>query len=393
MKKLLSLLILGIFAVSTTKAQHVEQPFNGLGMGLGNLPTLSTAKTRSISAENFTGEKGRGGMAQISDSLHRNVANGGRNARELGQGWKVNPYIVIKPGETFTLANITGPGAIQHIWMTPQANWRLQILRIYWDDENTPSVECPIGDFFGQGFGTYAQIISLPMAVNPYNGFNSYWLMPFRKKCKITVENMDTRGDGLYFQIDYTLTPIPKNMGYFHAQFRRANPDSTSNYVILDRVKGHGQYVGTYMAWTPTNPGWWGEGEVKFFIDGDKQFPTINGTGTEDYFLGSYGFTVNNKPVVYTTPFVGVNQILQPDSLHKYQRFSMYRWHVMDPVRFEKDLKITMQDLGWKPRNGPKAPFIFLQQKSDISSVAYWYQTEPHNPFPALPTKEQLSAK
>jgi len=354
---------------------------------LGNLPTLSNAETRSISAENFTGGKGAGGAARLSDTIYPNRANAAGSARELGQGWKLNPYIVIKPGQTITLAEITGPGAIQHIWMTPGGNWRLQILRVYWDNEKTPSIECPVGDFFGQGFGKYAHISSLPMAVNPGSGFNSYWLMPFRKKCRITIENLEKTYNVLFYQIDYTLTKVPKDMAYFHAQFRCSNPDNTSSYVLIDGIKGQGQYVGTYIAWGVTNPGWWGEGEIKFFIDGDTKFPTINGTGTEDYFLGSYGFESNGKPQEYTTPFVGVHQILEPDSLHKFRRFGMYRWHVMDPIRFKSDLKVTIQDLGWKTSG------LYLAQKSDIASVVYWYQTEPHNPFPPLPSKEQLMNK
>ena len=175
MRKNLLFCLLLLMPFDKAVAQQVSQPFNGLGLGLGNLPTLSNAQTRSISAENFTGEKGKGGMAKPEDHAQPNRANAAGNVRELGQGWKLNPYVVIKPAQTFTLAEIKGPGAIQHIWMTPQANWRLQILRIYWDDEKTPSVECPVGDFFGQGFGTYAHISSLPIAVNPYNGFNCYF--------------------------------------------------------------------------------------------------------------------------------------------------------------------------------------------------------------------------
>lgn len=388
MKQFFLLTLFLVLAFSISFAQ-IPQPFNGLNMGLGNLPLLSSAKTRSISAENFTGEKGRGGMANLSDTVFRNKAISAGSARELGQGWKLNPAIIIKAHETFTLADIKGPGAIQHIWMTPGGNWRLFIIRIYWDDEKTPSVECPVGDFFGVGWGSFVQISSLPVAVNPGNGFNSYWLMPFRKKCRITFENMDEQDMGLFFQIDYTLTKVPADMGYFHAQFRRTNPNTTSIYTLVDNIKGKGQYVGTYMAWGMNNPGWWGEGEIKFFMDGDKKFPTICGTGTEDYFLGSYGFEINGKPVTYTTPYVGVQQIIEPDSTNglMYRRFGMYRWHINDPIRFDKDLKVTIQDLGWKTWG------LYLAQQSDIASVSYWYQTEPHNPFPIFPAKEALLIK
>jgi hypothetical protein len=161
-----------------------QNKFDGLNMNMGNLYRLSDAKTRSISPENFTGEKGKGGMANPSDKDKPNTANAFHAARDLGQGWKVNPYVRIQPGETFTMAEIEGPGAIQHIWMTPTGKWRFSILRIYWDDETEPSVECPVGDFFGMGWNQYAPLVSLAVCVNPGSAFNCYWVMPFRKKCK-----------------------------------------------------------------------------------------------------------------------------------------------------------------------------------------------------------------
>src|SRR5690606_11265695 len=164
-----------------------------------------------------------------------NVSNAAHAARDLGQGWKVNPFIRIKPGETFTLAEIEGPGAIQHIWMTPTGNWRFSIIRIYWDDEETPSVEVPVGDFFAMGWNQYAPLSSLAVCVNPGSAFNCYWPMPFRKKCKITMENINDQDEmRLYYQIDYTLTEVPDEAAYFHAQFRRTNPNETSDYTIVD---------------------------------------------------------------------------------------------------------------------------------------------------------------
>ncbi len=354
--------------------------FNGLNMNLGNLSRLSHAKTRSISPENFTGEKGKGGMAT--------EGTGAGAARDLGQGWKVSPSIIIKPGETFELANIEGPGAIQHIWMTPTGHNRFSILRFYWDGEEEPSVECPVGDFFASGWNVYAPVSSLAVCVNPGSGFNCYWEMPFRKKCRITMENIDTVDMRLYYQIDYTLTEVPDDAAYFHAQFRRSNPlPDKTDFVILDGIKGWGHFVGTYMAWGSNNTGWWGEGEIKFFMDGDQEFPTICGTGTEDYFCGSYGF-INPKTSQYqeyTTPYAGMPQVIQPDGKYQSQtRFGLYRWHITDPVRFEKDLKVTMQALGW--RSGGR----YLPLQDDISSVGFWYQAEPHAPFPKLPEKDSL---
>ena len=391
MKKIYILL----FSIMLQTVVFSQAKFNGLDMNMGNLYRLSDAKTRSISPENFTGEKGKAGMADPADKDKANVANAAYAARDLGQGWKVNPYIRIKSGETYTLAEITGPGAIQHIWMTPTGNWRYSILRFYWDDETEPSIECPVGDFFAMGWGTYAQLSSLAICVNPGSAFNCYWTMPFRKKCRITMENINDKDPmTLYYQIDYTLTEVPSDAAYFHAQFRRSNPNETSNYTIVDGIKGKGQYAGVYMAWGVHNNGWWGEGEIKFYLDGDTQYPTICGTGTEDYFCGSYDFDTAKKnaagvtEVNYTefcTPYAGLHQVVRGDGHYNVmQRFGLYRWHVMDPVRFDKDLRITIQDLGWR-KDGR-----YLAQKSDISSVCFWYQTEPHAKFPKFPSWQML---
>ena len=362
-----------------------QEKFNGIDSSMGNLYRLSDAKTRSISPENFTGEKGKGGMADPKNE-ERNVANARHAARDLGQGWKVNPFIIINPKETFTLAEIDESGCIQHIWMTPTGNWRFSILRIYWDDEKEPSVECPVGDFFGMGWGEYAHLNSLAVCVNPGSAFNSYWQMPFRKKCKITMENLADAPMRLNYQIDYSLTEVPEDAAYFHAQFRRTNPVPYKDvYTIVDGIKGKGHYVGTYMAWQVNNNRWWGEGEIKFFMDGDKQFPTICGTGTEDYFCGSYNFDRGGKYIEFSTPYAGLHQVIRPDGTYRAnQRFGMYRWHITDPIRFEKDLKVTIQDLGWR------ADRRYLAQRSDISSVAFWYQQEPHRTFPELPSKDDL---
>jgi len=355
--------------------------FNGLGMHLGNLSRLSSAKTRSISPENFTGEKGKGGMATEGPSSE--------SARDLGQGWKISPFIHIQPGETAVIAEIDEPGAIQHIWITPTGHWRYSILRIYWDGQEQPSVECPVGDFFACGWGEYGQVSSLAVCVNPKSGLNSYWEMPFRKSCKITMENIGFEQMTLFYQIDYTLTDIPDDAAYFHAQFRRVNPLPYKNvYTILDGVQGQGQYVGTYMAWGVNNCGWWGEGEIKFFLDGDGEFPTICGTGTEDYFCGSYDFDVGKEKGGYrefTTPYAGLPQVIRPDGLYQSQtRFGMYRWHVVDPIRFEQDLRATIQALGW--RSGHR----YLPLQDDIASVAYWYQALPTAAFPQLPDRDYL---
>ena len=358
------------------------ESFNGLGMGLGTLSRLSDAETRSVSPENFMGGKGRGGMA--------NEGTGAQCARDLGVGWKISPSVSVPAGATQVLADIEGPGAVQHIWLTPTGNWRSSILRIHWDGQESPSVECPVGDFFACGWNAYAQVSSLPVCVNPGRAFNCYWEMPFRKHCRITLTNIAAEPSTVYWQIDYTLTRVPEDAAYFHAQFRRVNPlPYKQAYVILDGVKGWGQYVGTYMAWGVNNNGWWGEGEIKFYMDGDGEFPTICGTGTEDYFCGSYNFEVTQEGQKryreFTTPYAGLAQVIRPDGCYQSQtRFGLYRWHVMDPVRFRRDLRVTIQALGW--RSGRR----YLPLQDDIASVAYWYQTLPAAPFPPLPDRDGL---
>ncbi len=355
--------------------------FDGLGMHLGNLSRISDAESRSISPENFDGAPGQGGMAT--------EGTGSGPARDLGQGWKVSPSVRIDAGETFTLADIDGSGAIQQIWLTPTGRWRFAILRIYWDDQEHPSVECPLGDFFGMGWETYAPLSSLAVCVNPRSAFNCYWEMPFRKRCRMTVTNLDDEGMVLYYQINYTLTNVPEDAAYFHAQFRRTNPiPDKTDFTIVDGIEGRGQYVGTYMAWGSNSAGWWGEGEIKFFMDDDGEWPTICGTGTEDYFCGSYCFDLGKDQGGYQTfctPHAGLHQVIRPDGRFvSQQRFGMYRWHIADPIRFRSQLRVTMQALGW--RSGRR----YLPLQDDVAAVAYWYQTLPTAPFPALPDRDAL---
>lgn len=366
--------------------------FSGLGLTMGTLSRLSKARTRSISPENFSGAKGRGGMSTDGPAAQA--------ARDLGQGWKVSPYILIEPGATFELADIEGQGAIQQIWMTlARGKWRHTILRCYWDDQEQPAVECPAGDFFACGWERYARVSSLAVCVNPARAFNCYWEMPFRKRARITMENLSNEQIFVYYQINYALTEVPADAAYFHAQFRRTNPlPYKSVYTIIDGVSGRGQYVGTYMAWGVNNAGWWGEGEIKFYLDGDDDFPTICGTGAEDYFCGAYNFDPGSMdrrlpgaaPPGYeefNSPYAGLPQVIRPDGLYgSQQRFGMYRWHIPDPIRFEEDLRITIQALGWRTDSDRR----YLPLQDDIASVAYWYQTLPTAPFPALPDRDYL---
>ncbi len=353
--------------------------FNGLGIGLGNLSRLSDAESRAICAENPTGGKGEGGKAT--------EGTGANAARELGQKWKVSPSRMIAGGETLTMAEIEGSGAITHMWMAPVPEmYKKLILRMYWDGEKEPSVEVPVADFFCQGWGVYSRVTSMPIVVNPAKALNSYFSMPFRKSAKITMENIGEEETNFYYQIDYTLTEIDEDEAYFHAQYRRTNPvPYGEDYTIVDGISGRGHYVGTYLAVGANNCGWWGEGEIKFFMDGDKEFPTICGTGTEDYFGGAWNWDEGGAYGVYSTPFMGMHQLIKPDGLYQSQtRFGMYRWHVPDPIRFKKDLRVTIQDLGWRSEGR------YLPLQDDIHSVAYWYQTEPHASFPQFPDKNAL---
>jgi Protein of unknown function (DUF2961) len=337
------------------------------GLGLSGLALLSSAETRSISAENPTGARG-GGAREVPDPRSP--------SGHLGQGWKVRPCIRLEPGSTTTLADIEGPGVIQHIWITtfPEA-YTDTVLRFYWDGEETASVEVPLGDFFCNGFGLRYNVNSLPVSVNPVGGFNCYWPMPFRRHARITIENQHAGPIKFFFyQITYALTDVPEQAAYFHAQHRQSTTTrDLPEHTILEGVRGQGHYVGTFLAWRQHSNGWWGEGEIKFYMDGDGEFPTICGTGTEDYVGGAWCF--DNQ--TYSTPFLGYP--LYRNTAGEAPRHALYRWHIPDPIRFREDLRVTIQALGWWPN------WTFQPLADTIGSVAYWYQREPHAPFPDLP--------
>ena len=347
-------------------------------MDLADLARLSSASSRSISPENFSGQPGQGGRAT--------EGTGAAAARDLGLGWKISPSVSIAARQTFELARIGGPGVIQSMWFTGRRLSRDVILRAYWDEQPQASIECPLGDFFGVGWGPFAQISSLTVAVNPNNGLNCFWAMPFQRSARLTLENRGPEPFICYYQINYALTPVWADVGYFHAQFRRVNPlPYLSVYTVLDGLSGQGHYVGTYLAVGVTTSGWWGEGEIKFFTDDDADFPSICGTGTEDYFGGAYDWDVDGTYVTYSGPFLGMHQVLRPDGLYRSQtRFGMYRWHVADPIRFQRRLRVTLQALGWRSERR------YLPLQCDIASVAYWYQTLPTGAFPALGDRDYL---
>lgn len=346
---------------------------------LSDLGKIQEGRSFSICPENFTGEKGGACRALTGTGAHF--------SRDLGPGYKMSPSIIVKSGEEFILGEISGMGEITHIWMTcPVDAWRDLILECYWDGEEEPSVSVPVGDFFCNGWCEPVNINSVPITVAPKGGFNSYWSMPFLKRAKLVMRNLYYEDCVIYYQIDYTRKKLEEEPAYFHAQFRRKNPTAKGEpYLILDQVKGRGHYVGTYLAWQSNSCDWWGEGEVKFFLDGDHEYPTICSTGTEDYFGGAYNFEQpQGQYCSYSTPFLGFAQMAQPDGLYtSQQRFGMYRWHINDKIQFEEEIRVQIQPLGVRYNQ----KYLLLQE--DIASVAVWYQTEPHAAFPELPGEEE----
>jgi hypothetical protein len=283
---------------------------------------------------------------------------------------------------------------IQSMWFTGYVGHSF-ILRIYWDDQSHPSVEAPVSAFFGSAYdenfadrdNRYPMLNSSMIMVAPGRGLNCYWTMPFRKRARVTIENRFFEPLTVYYQIDYALAEVGEDAAYFCASFRRENPVAfMQDYTIIDGIKGKGQYVGTYLAWQVNNCGWWGEGEIKFFMDGDTEFPTICGTGTEDYICGAYNFDVPGQGyTAFSTPYSGLPQVIRPDGLYRSQmRFGMYRWHITDPIYFKEDIRITIQALGW--RSGGR----YLPLQDDISSVAFWYQDTICKTFPKFPTADEL---
>jgi Protein of unknown function (DUF2961) len=350
------------------------------------LSAPTAVRSRSVNAENPSGETG--GAA--------------KTASTLGPGRKGRAYLPLPAGETLTLADIPGPGVIRHIWLTvaettPAGPFVLRdlVLRMYWDGEAEPSVEVPLGDFFCNGFATRAVVTSQPIVVAPTGGMNCYFPMPFRRRARITLESQHP-GDleHVFFQIDYTEgDTLDATTSYFHAQWRRTNGTAPlgTDHVILDGVAGAGHYVGTYIGLTALARYWWGEGEVKFYIDDDDAHPTLCSTGLEDYAGGAWAFqdalTADPAPtpVTFSAPYCGYPYTSAADGT-KASPFAtpmapshgLYRWHLPDPVVFTGRLRVTLQQIGaWD--HG------LFERSDDVCSTAYWYQTQPHTPFPALP--------
>jgi hypothetical protein len=338
-----------------------------LPIDLGNLFLDRKAESRSLSPENPDGAVGGGAKADPGSE---------GAARELGVGWKVKPCLTLAAGETQTLMDHEGPGVIRHMWFTfAESFYRSVIIRVYWEGQDQPSIEAPLGDLLANTWNCRQDVVAVPINVNPRGGMNIYFAMPFRKHARITIEN-DSVNElrGFFYTINYTLEEVPREALYFHAQWRRTNPVADAEeYVMIDGIKGRGQYVGTFMAWQQNSAGWWGEGEIKMFLDGDTDHPTICGTGTEDYFGGAWCFGRD-----FSAPFLGC-QSVTGESGKVGARMAMYRFHVHDPVFFKHDLRVHMQALGWRSEHR------YLALQDDISAVVYWYQTLPTAPFPVFP--------
>jgi hypothetical protein len=342
-------------------------------------------RSRSINAENPTGAAGAGG----------------RTASPLGPGRKGSAFLPLPAGQTLTLATIEGPGVIRHIWITVADRTeggpfvlRDLVLRAYWDGAEIPSVEVPLGDFFCNGFATRALVNSIPIVVAPTGGMNSYFPMPFRTGARITLESQHAADlPHVFFQIDYTsgddLGPDP---GYFHAQWRRSNATTPlgQDHVILDQVTGRGTYAGTYIALTSLHRYWWGEGEVKFFVDDDTDHPTLCSTGLEDYAGGAWAFQdelrADPEPEILTFsapycgyPFHSARDLTRasPFATEMPPMHGLYRWHLPDPIFFHERLRVTLQQIGaWD--HG------LFERQDDLCTTAYWYQSEPNAILPPL---------
>lgn len=346
---------------------------------------LKDIESRAANAENLKGERSMGGLA--------------------GGGRKGAPCIwPVKAGQTATLLDIEGCGTVRHIWLTfppsCREHLRYMVLRMYWDGQEQPSVECPVGDFFGIAHARFRPMVSEMVSYIGGRGLNCWIPMPFTKSAKITIENdSDVDLPMLFYQVNYTLGDShPEQMGFFHAQFRRSNCQQMgTDYVILDGVEGKGRYLGTVLGVRNAcqELGWWGEGEVKMYFDGETQ-PTICGTGAEDYIGCAWELEEVCAP-----------QQGCPMNDKEKGLVSMYRWHSLDPIYFRKSLKVTIQQIGCLPI--PKARAVlgdrlvhypaagapadsdlcYFDRSDDYSSVAYWYQTLPTKPFPPLPCREE----
>lgn len=319
--------------------------------GLDDLIELRDARTRRVS------------------SADENWQNGNGDARTL------------PVGETRLIADVDGPGIIRHIWFTfyghDPKQGRSLVLRMYWDGADEPAVESPIGDFFAVGHGAMRKVNSIPVSItSEARAFNCYWLMPFRKHARITITNESTYHAGVFWYVDFEeVSTLPEDTPYFHARYRQEYPAKMGqDYLILD-AEGRGHYVGTVLSTRFRSKGWYGEGDDRFFIDGETE-PSLSGTGTEDYFCDAWGFRAFNRPYYGVTIWDGIDA---------GDRVTAYRWHINDPVHFKKPLEVTVEHKGVMEDQDGKSFTNFHERPDLISSVAFWYQTGKAKRFAPLP--------
>ena len=335
-------------------------------------------ESRSISFENPTGAKGAGGRA----------------ASPLGVGRKGDPARLIGPGETVVLADIEGPGTIRHIWMTTLGSPRAirgAVIRAWWDDQAHPSIEAPLGDVFGFAHGCSPAFQSAAHSVGERLGLNLWLPMPFARRARLELTNEHSRPIPLFYQVDYTLGDAHgPDVGRLHAAFRRENPTTPgADFEILPGRQGRGRYLGAVIGVRPSQPPWWGEGEIKVFLDGDTDFPTICGTGSEDYAGLSFG--------LQPTPFAfhGCSWREREDSSDT-GRISMYRWHIPDPILWRRDVRVTIQQIGIAQGEGGATMDDYKarlrERADDWSACAFWYEAMPSAPLAPMPDYAQRTA-
>ncbi|NLE36820.1 MAG: DUF2961 domain-containing protein [Pirellulaceae bacterium] len=325
---------------------------------------LDTGLTsRSISFENPTGAPGEGGKAANS---------------KLGVGRKGAPARSIKPGETVQLCDVEGSGTIRHIWMTCRGDgvYRQMVVRGYWEGQEHPSIECPLGDFFGFAHSEVKAYQSAVHSLGPKAGMNIWLPMPFNKRARFTITNEGDQPTVLYYQIDYTLDPpFPTETGRLHVCFRRENPTTLKkDFVLLPQRNQRGRFIGSLMGIRSEKSFWWGEGEVKAYLDGDTEFPTICGTGAEDYVGLSWG--------IQEAQFLYNGCVLNRKDANGHAFVTMYRWHLPDPIVWRESARITIQQLSYKRGVG------LAETQDDWSCATFWYEPVPSAPLPPMPSVE-----
>jgi len=364
--KLLSVIVITI-SLGLIQSCSTEESNSG-----GQLYDLGTGmESRSISFENPTGEPGQGGQA----------------ASHLGVGRKGFPAKGIAPGETVVLCDIEGSGTIRHIWMTggfknQTVGLRSMVIRAYWDNQEHPSVECPLGDFMGSAHAKANSYQSAVHSTGEKASLNIWLPMPFNENAKMTLTNEGDENITLFYQIDYTVgDKHPENLGRLHVCFLRDNPTTlTEDFEILPKRTGEGRFIGTVLGIRTLEQGvWWGEGEVKIFMDGDTEFPTICGTGSEDYVCVSYG--------MQQTPFQYHGCSWNHDGF-----ISMYRWHLPDPIYWKEECRITIQQIGYSVKQREEIGEPLYERQDDWSSATFWYEAVPSDKLPPFPSLERRVA-